>query len=109
VMNLPLTTEVTHARGMILILMDAALTMMQISQLALNAVVVVVETPLEDLPNALVMNLPLTTEATHAHGMMLIHKPAEVMMILISLLTLNAVHVEVVHTKALLLEEEAPA
>jgi len=55
------------------------------------------------------MNLPLTTEATHAHGMMLIHKPAEVMMILISLLTLNAVHVEVVHTKALLLEEEAPA
>jgi hypothetical protein len=109
VMNLPLTTEVTHARGMILILMDAALMMMQISQLALNAVLVVVETLLEDLPNALVMNLPLTTEATHAHGMMLIHKPAEVMMILISLLTLNAVHVEVVHTKALLLEEEAPA
>ena len=83
--------------------------MMQISQLALNAVLVGVETPLEDLPNALVMNLPLTTEETHAHGMMLIHMPAEVMMILISLLTLNAVHVEVVDTKALLLEEEAPA
>jgi len=52
VMNLPLTTEVTHARGMIIDLIHAALSMIQISQLALNAVVVGVETLLEDLPNA---------------------------------------------------------